>query len=656
MERTATPLASLVVASALALGLSPSPSAASPSTNTITGRVSVLPGPVEPTFKGDSTAPVVSSNGRFVVFTSKARLSPLDSVDIEDVYLRDLLTDQVELISVNPDGSQTVSNSYAGAVSADGRFVVFASLSNSLVAGDTNNTFDVFLRDRQLKKTERVSINSAGQQSTKSSPSNAQNPREMDVSDDGRYVAFSTRAPELGATGDVTTNVVVRDRQTGATQSVNLSSAGVPGNRQALEVSMSPNGRYVAFNSQSSNLAPDNNGSTGDVFVRDRTLGTTTLVSKRSDGTQSFNVSFAPSISDDGNKVAFISRGDLTPGDLTTVDDVFVRTVSAGTTTKISTGIGGGEADQHALHPVISGNGTTVAWQSLSGEYVTGGGNGKVHVFKRVGSNPISRESVTTNGALGNGDSARPSLSGNGKVLVFDSSSSNLVTGDTGNHDIFVRRNPEVGPHGTTSAFAAAMVTRFNGTPNATTATTIHTRILQGASPEGQVRLLTSGTFGSKRAPLVRLYVAYFKRLPDTSGLNYWLNKLNTGTKLDSVSAQFAASNEFKTKYGSTTNAAFVTLVYQNVLNRNPDAAGLSFWVRKLDGGMSRGTVMTNFSESSEGRRKFRPHVDTALTSLGLLGKIGPAKLMAAAIEDMRLDSSERGIQRILASPEYAAT
>jgi len=121
------------------------------------------------------------------------------------------------------------------------------------------------------------------------------------------------------------------------------------------------------------------------------------------------------------------------------------------------------------------------------------------------------------------------------------------------------------------------------------------------------------------------------------------------------VSAQFAASSEFKTKYGNTTNTAFVTLVYQNVLDRNPEPSGLAFWVKKLDGGMSRGTVMTNFSESSEGKRKFRPVVDTAVVSLGLFGKMAPVKLLQASADYMLLDSSERGIQRLIVSEEYKA-
>ena len=208
MKRPAVLLSSLVLASTFALAGAPTPVSATPTAATITGRVSVLPGPAEPAVKGDSTNPSVSPSGRYVVFTSRARLSPLDPFEFEDVYLRDLLTDRVELISVEPDGEGGAAPSYAGAVSSDGRYVVFSSLSNRLVDGDTNDQLDVFIRDRKLAKTERVSLNSAGQQGTSRSPVNYNVGHQMDVSDDGRYVAFNTMAPQFGVGGDVNMNVV----------------------------------------------------------------------------------------------------------------------------------------------------------------------------------------------------------------------------------------------------------------------------------------------------------------------------------------------------------------------------------------------------------------------------------------------------------------
>ena len=104
------------------------------------------------------------------------------------------------------------------------------------------------------------------------------------------------------------------------------------------------------------------------------------------------------------------------------------------------------------------------------------------------------------------------------------------------------------------------------------------------------------------RHPVIRLYAAYFDRAPDHSGLAYWAGQRASGAKtLDDVSSSFAGSNEFATKYGALSNADFVTLVYQNVLHRDPEPTGFAFWTSQLDGGqVTRGRVMTQFSESNE--------------------------------------------------------
>src|SRR5690242_11317423 len=119
-----TALAGLALASALSLA-SPTPASASASTATITGRASVLANATETAVRGDSLNSIVSGNGRYIAFTSKSQLVPEDHFDINDVYVRDLLTDEVELISGKPDGMATASGAYAGAISADGRYVVF---------------------------------------------------------------------------------------------------------------------------------------------------------------------------------------------------------------------------------------------------------------------------------------------------------------------------------------------------------------------------------------------------------------------------------------------------------------------------------------------------------------------------------------------------
>jgi hypothetical protein len=108
-----------------------------------------------------------------------------------------------------------------------------------------------------------------------------------------------------------------------------------------------------------------------------------------------------------------------------------------------------------------------------------------------------------------------------------------------------------------------------------------------------------------QRSPVIRLYRAFFKRAPDHGGLDYWVAKRKSGTTtLNKIAAQFAGSNEFKTKYGTVSNAKFIDLIYANLFDRSPDPSGKAYWTKKLDQGMSRGEVMVQFSESNEYRNR----------------------------------------------------
>ncbi|WP_426573250.1 DUF4214 domain-containing protein [Aquihabitans sp. McL0605] len=130
-----------------------------------------------------------------------------------------------------------------------------------------------------------------------------------------------------------------------------------------------------------------------------------------------------------------------------------------------------------------------------------------------------------------------------------------------------------------------------------------------------------------------RLYSASFDRLPDETGYRYWLGRLRSGTTLKKASDTFAASTEFKRKYGSLSSTAFVDLVYRNVLHRDADAAGRAYWVAKLDkGAVSRGQVVLNFSESSENVTKMRSEVGSVLLRSAMLDRMPTADEHAADV------------------------
>lgn len=171
-------------------------------------------------------------------------------------------------------------DSYAHALSADGRYVAFASDASNLVADDTNGHEDVFVRDQLSGTVTRVSVAVDGRQVL------ADSSRPV-ITDDGRFVAFASRASKLVA-GDANRreDVFVRDLQAGTTARVSVGAGGIEANGDSRGLAMSPDGRYVAFTSGASNLASRDTNRRGDVFLRDLQAGTTTRVSLRTDGGQ----------------------------------------------------------------------------------------------------------------------------------------------------------------------------------------------------------------------------------------------------------------------------------------------------------------------------------------------------------------------------------
>src|SRR6266545_1404755 len=277
-----------------------------------------------------SSGPAISGDGRYVAFESDAtNLVPGDSNVRRDIFVRDRQTAETTRVSVASDGTQGssefgFSQGADASISADGRFVAFQAGFPNLVAGDTNTCVslpnlppgecpDIFVHDRQTGQTTRVSVASDGTQA------NDQSFRPA-ISADGRYVTFASVASNLvpgdtnGAQGVfLGTDVFVHDRQTGQTTRVSVASDGTQANRESFAPTVSADGRYVAFLSLASNLVPrDSNGRRNpllgqDVFVHDRQTGQTTRVSVASDHRQALGPSLDPSISADGQRVAFAS-------------------------------------------------------------------------------------------------------------------------------------------------------------------------------------------------------------------------------------------------------------------------------------------------------------------------------------------------------------
>jgi Tol biopolymer transport system component len=336
---------------------------------------------------GGSLFPSMSADGRFVAFESyAANLVPDDRNVQLDIFVHDRLTGSTERVNVSTAGGETDDVSRGAKLSADGRFVAFESSASNLDEDDNTarcetmigddfvfdlNCNDVFVHDRSADATERVSVDPTGGQAHGNSENAA-------ISGEGRFVAFDSDAPDL-VLGDTDAcagrfgsrrncrDVFVRDRVTGITERVSVSSSGREGNGDSFRPTISADGRFVAFLSYANTLVPDDPTDTltlkaflhdrltgrtqrapgasslsadgrylvfdsADIFALDRASGQTRLVSRDAGGNPGSAFSFDPTISADGQSVAFTSAaenlaapfGDET--DAGSRDDIFVAT------------------------------------------------------------------------------------------------------------------------------------------------------------------------------------------------------------------------------------------------------------------------------------------------------------------------------------------
>jgi Tol biopolymer transport system component len=383
----------------------------------------------------DPIAASISADGRFVVFASDAsNLTAGDTNGSTDVFIRDRSAHTTRRVSVSSTGGQSNGASGPAAISADGRYIAFTSVASNLVPGDTNGQADVFLRDRVTHSTRLVSVSTKGEHGDSFS-------FEPSISAHGRFIAFSSDASNLVA-GDNNGryDVFVRDRVAGTTRMVSVSTKGAKGTTNSGGSSISANGRFVAFWSLAPNLVPGDTNGNYDVFVRDRFTHTTRRASVSTRGAQGRGDSFEPSISADGRFVAFASLApNLIAGDTKNSWDVFVRARVTHTTHRVTRG--GQSYDGPPMSPSISPDGRFVAFASDASNLVRGDTNQVSDVFVRDRmARTTRRVSVSTSGAQGNGVSLSPAISAGGHIVVFDSDASNLVPGDTnGARDVFVR-------------------------------------------------------------------------------------------------------------------------------------------------------------------------------------------------------------------------
>jgi len=345
-------------------------------------RISVSSTGVEGNFA--SYNPDISADGKYIAFdSSSSNLVPGDTNATQDIFVYEMSSGDISRVSINSSGIEGDSNSYNPSISADGRYIAFSSYATNLVPGDINAAEDVFVHDKVSGVTIRASVwyrEYGGNRFGGNDDSD-----RASISADGRYVVFESAATDL-VFGDTNQawDIFVHDTVTAETTRISVTSAGAEGDFFSSFPSVSADGALVAFGSGSSNLVSGDTNTLDDVFVHEMSSSATQRVSVTSSGTEGNLDSYAPSISPDGRYVAFESNSsNLVAGDSNLVKDIFVYDRVSGNISRLSVDSVGTEANGNSQNASLSQNGKFIAFESTASNLVPDDTNGQGDVFVR---------------------------------------------------------------------------------------------------------------------------------------------------------------------------------------------------------------------------------------------------------------------------------
>jgi Tol biopolymer transport system component len=329
----------------------------------------------------------------------------------------------VDLISVNRRGFTGDGPSQGPAVSADGRYVVFLSEATDLLQVNDRNGFrDVYLRDRGAGITELVSVGIEGAAANGNSQIGGL--ASPAISADGCLVAFSSMASNL-VEGDQngTEDVFIRNRCAGTTERVSIASGGGEANGASRNPDLNSDGRFVTFQSDATNIVDGDTNGDSDVFVFDRDTRTTRRASVAdTTGAEANGDSVLPTISGDGGTVAFESMATNLTEKANGVRQVFIHGLETGVTTQVSMNRNGNPGNGSSFAPDLSFDGSVVAFKSEASDLVEGDTNGVADAFVRdLAAALTERVSVDNFGNQAQSLSAHPSISADGRYVAFPS-------------------------------------------------------------------------------------------------------------------------------------------------------------------------------------------------------------------------------------------
>lgn len=433
---------------------------------------------------GDASLVVFSSQATNVVASGDVQIGP-------DVYVRDVAANSSSLVS--RAGNFSANDAYAASISADGSRIAFQSITGGVDAYD--GIFKIYVRDRASGAVQLASRPSAGGKPNSECIAPTQ-------SGDGRYVAFVCAAGTSNMVAGDNNNaddVFVRDLVAQTTVRASVGNAGGEGNGRSLEGFISADARYVVFTSFANNLVPGDTNATSDVFLRDLQAGTTTRVSVGPGGVQANGSSRIVEdpfrggrrvISDDGRYVVFVSNAtNLVPGVPASVANVFVVDRQTGQVELASRGPAAGNHNGDVREPAISGDGRFVVFTSTATNLVAGDTNQSSDAFLYDrSSRQLTRVSVTASGGQANGSSLAPMITRDGATILIRSEASNLVAGDdNATTDQFLVDRATLGVVRVTPRFDAPLPSAASKRAPSTSAdgnlTTLISSVAPGAGP-----------------------------------------------------------------------------------------------------------------------------------------------------------------------------
>ena len=448
---------------------------------------------------GASFGRSVSADGAFIAYSSDASdLVASDPNGYRDIFVRDRQGGANLLVSIGLGGAPADGDSGDPSISADGRYVAFASNATNLVLNDTNNRRDVFVRDLINHSTKRISIATGGGAANGIS-------YMPEITGDGRYVAFASNATNLVA-GDTNAkaDVFVRDTVTKVTTRVSLTAGGGQGDGDSIRPSISTDGTRVVYESLATNLAPGVTNGHSNIFLRDRNASTTTRVSRTPLGKTPNGNSFLGAISADGSTVVYDADAtNVVAGDANGFTDIFRFVVASATTTRVSVAEGGGATDGASYGRAISADGRYVAFSSDANNIVSSPGSqapGRDVFEVDTTTGRALLISYDVDGEKANGSSFKPVMSTDATTIAFRSEASDLTrqTDDNGASDVFARSVVMVSvgsvsvPEGTTCAHFARFAVTLSA-PDIAPVTVDYTTV-DGSALAGSDYTATSGT------------------------------------------------------------------------------------------------------------------------------------------------------------------